>query len=178
MEALIVIDVQKGCLKIPRFEIKTKIEKMNMLLDTFHEKGLPVFFIQHNGIKENYLLPGTEDFDLEESLHVMETDIRIEKKVNNAFYETTLKEQLDSLKINTLYIAGLATEFCVNATVLDALNYDYTIIVAGDGHTTADRELLSADKIINFYNWLWPNLTPTKGKIEVKNTSEIVKSVE
>lgn len=177
MEALIVVDVQNGCLKTPRCNIENIICNINKLTDEFHKKNKPVIFIQHNGIKENYMLPGSDDFEIVKELHALEKDIRIEKKVNSAFYEPALKNKLEELKINKIYIAGLATEFCINATVMDALNNDYTIIIAGDGHTTADRDLLPAEKIIEFYNWLWPNLTPTNGKIEIKTAEEIIQSV-
>lgn len=173
MEAILVIDVQNGCLTVPRYEIDAVIKRINILTEACRRAGKPVIFIQHNGVRENYMFPGTEDFEVVKTLHIEESDIRIRKEVNSAFYEPVLEEKLKSLGIDTLYVTGLATDFCVNATIMDALNKDYDVIVAGDAHTTADRGLLSAPQIIAFYNWLWPSLTPTGGRIEVKSTAEI-----
>jgi hypothetical protein len=34
---------------------------------------------------------------------------------------------------------------------------------------------LKATQLIDFHNWLWENLTPTKGTIAVKEMKEIIK---
>ncbi len=81
---------------------------------------------------------------------------------------------MDKLGINKLYITGLATDFCVNATVMDALNHNYNIVIVNDAHTTADRPFLSAKQLIDYFNWLWINLTPTESSIESKSVQEIL----
>jgi nicotinamidase-related amidase len=74
-----------------------------------------------------------------------------------------------------LFITGCATDFCVESTIQSALTKDYTIIVVSDGHTTGERPHLTAKKIIEHYNWVWQNMLPTEGKIEVKNFEKIKK---
>jgi hypothetical protein len=51
---------------------------------------------------------------------------------------------------------------------------DYDIVVVKDAHTTADRPALEAEAVIGFHNWLWENLTPTRGRIVVKTTEDIL----
>ncbi|WP_321329282.1 bifunctional nicotinamidase/pyrazinamidase [uncultured Ilyobacter sp.] len=46
---------------------------------------------------------------------------------------TTLDDLLKKQKIDTLYIAGLAIDYCVKFTVLDALSLGYKVIVIKDG---------------------------------------------
>jgi nicotinamidase/pyrazinamidase len=46
---------------------------------------------------------------------------------------TALDDLLKKQKIDTLYIAGLATDYCVKFTVLDALSLGYKVIVIKDG---------------------------------------------
>ena len=48
-------------------------------------------------------------------------------------YETTIfKKTLENLNINTLFICGLATDYCVLYTVLDAIRHGYTVYFIQD----------------------------------------------
>jgi hypothetical protein len=44
-----------------------------------------------------------------------------------------------------------------------------------DCHTTANRTHLSAEKVIHYHNWLWENMTPTNGKIELVSSKDLLK---
>jgi nicotinamidase-related amidase len=77
------------------------------------------------------------------------------------------------LLIDELFITGCATDFCVESTIQSALTKDYNITVVSDGHTTGDRLNFTAEKVIEHYNWVWQNMIPTKGKIEVKDFDQI-----
>jgi nicotinamidase-related amidase len=166
--------MQIGCFASPRYDSENIINKINRLIERFRLHKDPIIFIQHNGIKENYMTPDTDAYKLHKSINATLDDIYIEKKANNAFYQTSLEKTLDKLGIDKLYFTGLATDFCVNATVMDALNHNYNIVIVNDAHTTADRPSLSAKQIIDFYNWLWINLTPTDSSIESKCVREIL----
>ncbi|MDR0588797.1 MAG: isochorismatase family protein [Burkholderiales bacterium] len=45
---------------------------------------------------------------------------------------STLLKKLKSLKISTLFIGGLATDYCVRATCLDARRFGFSVMVLGD----------------------------------------------
>lgn len=75
-----------------------------------------------------------------------------------------------------MYIIGCATDVCVDSTIHSALVNDYNIAVVRDCHTTTDRPHLSAIKVIEHHEWLWQNMTPTKGKIELVLSQEILTS--
>jgi len=70
--ALLVIDVQKAFFKNPETtqSLNQAIAQINMGIELFREKRLPIICIQHM-VKENGLLPGTEGFDLPESLTIL-----------------------------------------------------------------------------------------------------------
>lgn len=65
----------------------------------------------------------------------------------------------------------------VESTIQSALTKDYHITVVEDGHTTGDRPHLTAEKLIEHYNWVWKNMIPTKGKIEVKPFDQVKKDL-
>lgn len=176
MKALLIIDMQVGVFssETPRFDTNGIIQRINTLSAHFRNQGDKVIFIQHDGIKEDYLFHGTPDWKILPTIYQGKEDSYIDKTVNDAFYETGLESTLKSQGIKELFICGCATDFCVNATVHSALVKDFNITIAGDGHTTGDRPDLKAEQLIRFHNWLWANLTPTKGCIQVKALTEIV----
>lgn len=175
-EVLLVIDMQQGSFtsKTPRFDTEGVVNRINELAQIFREQGLAVIFIQHDGTQMNEYIPNTPEWALLSTLTVSPADMMIGKYANDVFYNSQLQSKLAALKANKLYITGCATDFCVEATIQSALAKDYNIVVVEDGHTTGDRPHLAADKVIEHYNWVWQNMIPTKGKIEVKSAKVIM----
>lgn len=167
--ALLVIDMQKGSFtrETPRFDTIGTVDRINRLAQHFRDKGLPVIFIQHDGSNGGRFLPNTEEWELLDELQIAPDDLVVSKYANDAFYSSDLGTKLNKLNIKELYITGCATDFCVESTIQSALAKDYTIKVVADGHTTGDRPHMQANKVIEHYNWVWQNMIPTKGTIEV-----------
>ncbi len=176
MKALLVIDMQVGSFssKTPRFDADGVVQRINILLDYFRKQGNKIIFIQHDGTKENFLLHGTSDWKILPTIHQAENDIYIEKTANDSFYRTDLEKTLNANNINNLYITGCATDCCVNSTVQTALVKDFNMTIVKDCHTTADRPNFKAKDLIDFHNWLWQNLTPTEGRIQLKALKELI----
>jgi nicotinamidase-related amidase len=176
-KALIVIDMQKVSFTpaTPRFDTDEVVERINSLSAKFRTAGAPVIIIQHNGTKENECVPETTEWELLDDLNVEATDFIIPKIANDSFYRSKLHETLSALNVDELVITGCATDFCVESTVQSGLAKDYSIIVVGDAHTTADRPHLDAKQIIDHYNWTWINMIPTKGILRVIDTKFMMK---
>lgn len=128
--ALLVIDVQKAFFKDPEtiHSLNKAIVQINAGIDLFRQKGLPIICIQHM-VKESGLLPGTEGFDLPDSLSILPTDPHIHKTYGNAFNKTPLEELLRQQNIDTLVITGYCAEFCVLSTYRGALDLDLTPVI-------------------------------------------------
>lgn len=67
---------------------------------------------------------------------------------NGRLNETTLNSILKENKIDTLYILGLATDFCVKFTVLDALQLGYEVYLVEDGCRGVNLKADSSTKAI------------------------------
>lgn len=52
---------------------------------------------------------------------------------NNKVHKTELDDILKKYNIDTLYVVGLATDYCVKFTVLDALSLGYKVYLVKDG---------------------------------------------
>ncbi len=54
------------------------------------------------------------------------------KEAYSAFEGTTLEERLRDMSAETLYVSGLATDYCVKQTVLDACRLGFRVVVLED----------------------------------------------
>jgi nicotinamidase-related amidase len=170
-KALLIIDMQKGSFTpaTPRFDTEGVVKRIKR----FREHRYPVIYIQHNGSKQNCFVPNTEEWEILDELNIAESDLIVYKTANDSFYGTDLEEKLKVLHVRELVVAGCATDFCVESTIQSALVKDFDITVVKDAHTTADRPHLSAEKVIEHYNWVWSDMTPTEGEIQVIPFMEI-----
>ncbi|MDB5022784.1 MAG: cysteine hydrolase [Mucilaginibacter sp.] len=169
MKALLIIDMQRGSFTPPntRFDTEGVIERINNLSGYFRQTGNKIFFIQHNGTKNNEFVPGTPEWQLLPELNMLSEDMVIDKTANDCFYESELDDLLKKFNIDELYFTGCATDFCVDSTVRSAITKRYDVTVVKDGHTTADRPGLKAQQVIAHHNWVWANMTPVKNEIKV-----------
>lgn len=174
-KALLVIDMQKGSFthKTPRYDPEGVVKRINLLAEKFRASKNYVVFVQHDGSKEDTFIPGTTEWELLSSLEVLPEDIIIQKTANDSFYDSGLDEKLSELDINELYLTGCATDFCVESTIQSALSKNYNITVVKNGHTTADRPSISAKQVIEHYNWVWQNMIPTEGQINLIDAEKI-----
>ena len=180
MKALLIIDMQKTSFnpETPRYDSDRVIERINKLSRQFRQNGDKVIFIQHDGSKQNFCKPDTEEWEILSSIEINTTDIFISKTANDSFYNSTLEDNLIKLDVDNVVITGCATDFCVDSTVKSALTKDFNVIVISNGHTTADRPIMTAKQIIEHYNWIWKKMTPTKSRIELVDSDEYLKRIK
>lgn len=157
----------------PRFDAKGVIKRINSLSKKFRKAHLPVIIIQHDGSKEQFCIPNSKEWETLDEIQVSKSDYVVSKTINDSFYKTNLNSILTENNIEDLVITGCASDFCVSATVHGAIVNDYSITIVKNGHTTTDRPHANAKTLIDHYNWLWSNLTTTKGAIKVIEAAAI-----
>ncbi len=178
-KALLIIDMQKASFKpeIERFDTHGVVSRINQLAAIFRTLDYPVIYIQHDGTGSGEFEKNTTGWENLDELIVEPNDIMIDKYVNDVFYESQLHPKLVALNINDIVVTGCATDFCVESTVQSALIKDYNITVVKDGHTTGKTPYMKGEKVVEHYNWVWTQMKPTKGTIEVKTLAEIKKNL-
>lgn len=174
MKALLVIDMQNAWLNrdTPRFDRQGVIERINRAARHIRAQGGQVIFIHHC---DSDAVPREDGWQLDAGLEVIEGDRSIDKTACDSFSDTVLFEQLQERQAETLVIAGLATEFCVDTTVRAAVSMGFDVIALADAHTTGDRPHLSAEQIIAHHNWVWSNLAvPVGSALTVQTLAQML----
>lgn len=174
-KALLIIDMQKGSFtpETPRFDTNGVVMRINKLASISRQLNFPVIYIQHDGTGTGEFEKNSSEWENLDELIIHSTDILVDQYANDVFYRSDLQSKLIELNVRELIMTGCATDFCVESTIQSAISKDYNITVVSDGHTTGDRPHLKAEEVIEHYNWVWQNMIPTKGKIEVKSFEHI-----
>lgn len=151
--ALIVVDVQNdfcpgGALAVP--EGDQVVPVVNALARAFARRGRPVVATQdwhpadHVSFRERggpwppHCVQGTPGADLHPELrrepitHVVRKAYRPDQEAYSGFQGTGLAELLRGLGVEEVYVCGVATDYCVNATALDAARAGFRTAVVED----------------------------------------------
>ncbi|ANJ57203.1 cysteine hydrolase family protein [Pseudomonas silesiensis] len=172
--ALLIIDVQHLlCVgEYECFEIKRVIDLINGLSARARMAGIPVILIQHEE-KGSLLQQGGEGWQLAQALETSPQDLRVRKTSRDSFYQTRLLQMLQQWDVERVIICGLQTDYCVNATVRQALKLGYDVVLAADAHSTVDTDNMAADDIIAEHNTRLARLSSPVSRIDVIPTREI-----
>jgi nicotinamidase-related amidase len=151
--ALLVIDVQCAMFDVygPPYEGEQVVERICGLIANARQSGAPVIFVQHC-TEDGPFQPGTPGWRIYPALAPCASDAVIQKRTPNCFKDTALEAELQRAGAQTLVIAGMQTEFCVDTACRAAFDRGYTVILAEDAHTTFDTPALSAQQIIRHHN--------------------------
>ncbi|MFN2304118.1 MAG: cysteine hydrolase family protein, partial [Anaerolineales bacterium] len=117
------------------------------LVDRAHQVGLPVIYIQH--CDQNFLIKGSQEWQLHPDLAPENKDWRVYKENSNAFKGTKLAEILASQGVGRVIATGLVTHGCVKNTCLGALQEGYEVALASDAHSNFSKD---ARAIIDKWN--------------------------
>lgn len=153
-QALLIIDVQNNMFAPPTpvANHESLLVNLQTLLERARAATIPIVYVQHCGEKGDVDEPGTNGWEIHPAIAPQTEDIIVQKRMPDSFYETLLRAELDALGIETLVIAGLQTEYCVDATVRRACSEQYDVILVGDAHSTWPSGGLSAQQIVDHHN--------------------------
>jgi ureidoacrylate peracid hydrolase len=87
---------------------------------------------------------GADSADIIPELAPLSGELVIQTHTYDKLYGTPLELALSSQGITHLLVTGVATDICVNCTVLSAANRNYRVTVVTDGVATLDDEIQQA----------------------------------
>ena len=178
-QALLVIDVQNdfcpgGTLAVPHGD--EVVPPLNKLIDEFLERGDPVYksrdwhprttkhFAEYGGTWPVHCVQKTEGAEFHPAL-LDDPRIKViskglgDKDSYSAFDETDLAAELRDQGVEEVVVGGLATDYCVKNTVLDALHEGFKVkaveaamraveLHAGDGEKAIEEMRAAGAEII------------------------------
>ncbi len=171
MKAVLVIDVQKA-LTHDAFNRTNVLNAINRTISHVREQKGLVILIQHTSDSFEPLKKDAKGWQLDEALDVQDQDIRIEKAASDSFYDSDLIDVLQKNGVDHVYITGLQSEYCVDATARSALSKNYQVTLVSDAHTTMESHM-SAEAAIEHHNVVLGNLAHPVRKIQVLNSGEL-----
>ena len=181
-QALLVVDVQNdfcpgGTLAVPHGD--EVIPPLNKLIDEFLRRGDPVYmsrdwhppttkhFAAHGGTWPDHCVQNTKGAEFHPELR---NDPRIkviskglgDKDCYSAFDETDLAQQLKQEQVGEVVVGGLATDYCVKNTVLDAIKNGFDVkaveeamrpveLAPGDGEKAIQEMRAAGAEILKEY---------------------------
>ena len=153
--ALLVIDVQRAYME-PEPMVTSDgddlIEKCGELIDKARSVGVPIVYVQHRSDDQ----PDDPDLiGVHPKLAPRAGEPVVQKRFGSAFFKTELERTLADLGAKTLYMCGLATFGCVNATVMCSVCKEYETIVVKDAHGAQDFPDSTAAQVIDHFNAAW-----------------------
>lgn len=158
-DALIIVDVQNdflpgGALGVPGGN--AVIEPLNRCILAFERGGLPIFatrdwhpaehcsFQSSGGPWPEHCVAGTPGarfaagLSLSPSVRIISKAMTPQSEAYSGFQGTDLAAQLASAGCRRVFIGGLATDYCVRATALDARSAGLEVIVLEDAIRAVD----------------------------------------
>ena len=169
-DALIVVDVQRdfcpgGALAVP--EGDRVVPVLNEYIALFQQRELPIIatrdwhppdhvsFKEHGGIWPSHCVRDTEGAQFHPELKLPDSTIVIskaterDKEAYSGFEGTELERMLRDRNVRRVFVGGLATDYCVKSTVLDALNHRFTAFLLEDAVRGVDVNPGDSDRAID-----------------------------
>lgn len=141
------------------------IEPINKLIQVFRRKGLPVIFSTDafgaddfifKGRMHPHAIKGSEGAEVIDELDRSGSDLWLPKPRFSAFFNTGLEVTLREMGVTQCAVAGIATNFCVITTVMDALCHDFKAVLLEDCSAAFSADI--HEKTLDLYrrNPLYP----------------------
>ena len=168
-DALIIVDVQRdfcpgGGLPVP--EGDRVVPVLNGYIRRFREAGAHIYatrdwhppnhksFREYGGIWPAHCVQGSvgaefhPDLELPEDVIVISKATDPDREAYSGFEGTNLLEDLRSRGVRRVFIGGLATDYCVKSTVLDALRYGFETYLLVDAIRGVDLKPGDSERAI------------------------------
>ena len=170
--ALLVIDLQFG----PLWGTYKKEETMlviKKLIEKAEMEDILIIYTQHEELPGGFLVKGSQYWQFEQGISPRSEDIIIHKQATDAFYNTSLKEELNKRGINRLVVLGARTEYCVDTTCRSAITLGFNVTLVEDGHTCVEG-VIPAETIIKHHNYNLNTVATPETRISVIPSDKVI----
>ncbi|MFC7391476.1 cysteine hydrolase family protein [Scopulibacillus cellulosilyticus] len=167
-----IVDVQNAMFlhdDAALFNGEKVLDNIRNLIKKARDSKMPVIYIQHTEQADDQFAEGSFTWRIHSAITPLKDDIIVQKTTCDSFHKTNLQEELALRNIDSLVIAGMQTEFCIDTTCRRAFSMGYHNILVEDAHSTFDSRVLSGSQIVEHHNNILGG-----GFVQLKKTDEIV----
>lgn len=146
------------------------VDRIALLAERVRERGAPVVAVQQTGPAGTSFDPVEPGWRLSPRLRLHDDDLRLRKSATDSFYGNDLAEVLTAREVDTVVIAGAATDYCVDATARSALSHGFDVVLVADGHAPARDGAagLAPEAIIAHHNQILSQAIHPGGTLRVE----------
>lgn len=112
------------------------LERLKSLVKRARAAHVPIAFIQNDGGEVDPDFPGTPGWALHPELLPAESEKVYRKTTTDSFHETGLLEDLRAAGVTDLVIAGVQSNYCIDATTRRAAQEGFNVTLVSDAHST------------------------------------------
>lgn len=153
---LLIVDTQKVITNNKLYNFDIFVSNVKELIKKARQNHIEIIYIRHEDGIGQELTKGNEGFEIYEEFKPINGEKVFDKTVNSAFKGTGLLEYLISKGESQVIIAGLQTEYCMDATIKCGFEHGFQIVVPEYTNTTVDNRFMSAEKSYEYYNtFIW-----------------------
>lgn len=153
---LLIVDTQKLITNEKLYRFEALVANIRTLIHTARQNNIEVIYIRHDDGEDKPLTKGTDDFEICEAFAPNEGEMIFDKTVNSPFRDTGLLEYLKSKGETELIVAGLQTDYCMDATVKCGFEYGFKVYVPAYTNSTFDNAFMTAEETYRYYNeFMW-----------------------
>lgn len=156
---------------------KQIIEPINRLIDKFRTQSRPIVFSTDAFQQDDFIfrgrmkphsIAGTSGAEVIDELDRRPEDYWLPKPRFSAFFKTGLERWLRQKGVTLCAVGGITTNFCVLATVMDALCHDFKTVLLEDCTAAASQSIHAQTLSIFRRNPLYPlfRIMPSSELIE------------
>jgi len=168
-DALIIVDVQRdfcpgGTLPVPNGDAVVPV--LNEYVRIFRKAGAPIYatrdwhppdhmsFKENGGIWPTHCVQNTEGAEFHPDLNLLKQTVVVskaadpEREAYSGFDGTDLREKLNSKGVTRVFVGGLATDYCVKSTVLDAVKLGFETVLLKDAVRGVDLNPGDSEKAV------------------------------
>ncbi len=160
-DALIIVDVQRDFCPggaLPITEGDEVVSILNDYIRKFMKAGAQIYatrdwhpdnhisFKAHGGRWPPHCIQGSEgaefhpDLELPDKVRIISKATDVSKEAYSGFDQTELEDDLRKKAIKRVFVGGLATDYCVKNTVIDAIKLGFETVLLLDATRGVNRE--------------------------------------
>lgn len=127
--ALLIIDMQVGLFHGPEkpYQGERILANIRRLVVQARTNQVPIFAVRHTGPQGSPIAAGSPFWQLLPALELdADIDTLFDKFRPNAFHGTDLARQLQSARVEELYVVGMKSQFCIDSTCRSAADLGFT----------------------------------------------------